>query len=205
MGASHAALKSDAHALAVQTAGLIAHGFERYHREFLQVTGRAKRRFERRDWTGGQAGARERLGVGGRGGGGVGGGVRTLLGRRAQDGALWTAIRAEHSQSVVGHPAAEIAETFFNSVTRRLFHTVGTNPAIEYLDFRFERVPGPLAASPCRKFPAQPDAAAAVRALLAEYAFAAPWADLERDAALAGGEIERAWAAGEAQIGKTHV
>ena len=46
MGAGHAAGKSDAHALAVQTAGLITHGFERYHREFLGVTARAKRRFE---------------------------------------------------------------------------------------------------------------------------------------------------------------
>ena len=200
MGAGHAALKSDAHALAVRTAGLIAHGFERYHREFLQVTGRAKRRFEQRDWTGGQADARERLELYGRVIDELVAGLRTLLGPRAQDGALWSAIRAEHSQSVVGHPAAEIAETFFNSVTRRLFHTVGTNPTIEYLDFRFERIPGPLAASPCRKFPAQPDAAAAVRALLADCAFAAKWADLERDAALAGGEIERAWAAGGAPL-----
>ncbi len=39
-----------------------------------------------------------------------------------------------------------------------------------------------------------------MRALLAECAFAAPWADLERDAALAGGEIERAWAAGAAPL-----
>jgi isocitrate dehydrogenase kinase/phosphatase len=191
---------TDGAPLAARAAELARHGFERYYREFLQVTGRAKRRFEQRDWSGAQADARERLELYGRVIDELVAELRGLLGAREHDAALWTAIRAEHSRTVVGHPATEIAETFFNSVTRRIFHTVGTNPVIEYLDFTFERLPGPLPASPCRTFPARPDAAAAVRKLLEECAFAAPWADLARNAGLAGRQIDRAWAAGGAPL-----
>lgn len=111
---------------------------------------------------------------------------------------MWAEMRGAHSRALPEQPAAEIAETFFNSVTRRVFHTVGINAAIEYLDFSAE----PKAASPgaarCREYAVQPDTAAAVRALLEDYGFAVPWADLGRDARLVARRIERGWADGAA-------
>src|SRR5512134_707343 len=52
---------ADRAALAERGASLIHQGFEAYHRDFLEITRRAKGRFEQRDWAGAMADARERL------------------------------------------------------------------------------------------------------------------------------------------------
>ena len=61
----------------------------------------------------------------------------------ARDEALWSAVRGAHSHIVLGHPAAEIAETFFNSVTTKILHRmhfrndfIFVRPAVstEYID-----------------------------------------------------------------------
>jgi isocitrate dehydrogenase kinase/phosphatase len=187
--------------LAAKAAAVIRRAFDRYSREFTAITQRAKARFENRDWLGGQSDSHERLELYERVIQQSLGELRPLLADRERDVALWTEMRTVYSVAVVGHPASEIAETFFNSVTRRVFDTVGTNPELEYLDFRFERVPGPIHSVPFRTVAATPDTAGAVRALLSAYPFRVAYADPERDALQAAEEIERAWAAGGAPLG----
>ena len=191
---------ADRAALAERGASIIHQGFEAYHRDFLEVTRRARGRFERQDWPGAVADARERLDLYARRIAAVVPDVRGALGERVRDETLWTALRAAHSHVVLGHPAAEIAETFFNSVTRRIFQTVGINPAIEYLDFRFERVPVLTTRRSYETYPTEPSVAAAVHALLADCRFAVPFADPDRDAGLAAREIEAYWEAGKAPL-----
>jgi len=185
-------------ALADRGADLIARGFERYHREFLAISRRGKARFETRDWHGALADGRERLLLYNDVLQQVLGELKPILGSRAEDTTLWSEMRSAHARAVLGNPAGEIAETFFNSVTRRFLRTVGTNPGVEYLDFRFERVLGPVGTMGYRNFSAEPDAVSAVRALLDHFAFAVPWADVNGDAHRAGAEIARAWDEGEA-------
>lgn len=186
---------------AAKAADRIHRAFERYGREFTEITRRARIRFEERDWLGGQSDSRERLELYERVIQDALGDLRALLGVRERDVGLWTRMRTEFSVAIAGHPASEIAETFFNSVTRRVFETVGTNPELEYLDFRFERVVGPFHNVPFRIFRATPDTTSAVRALLAAHPFRVAYADPERDAAVVAAEIERAWAAGGAPLG----
>jgi isocitrate dehydrogenase kinase/phosphatase len=121
-----------------------------------------------------------------------------VLGTRAHDLSLWSAIRAAHAAAVLGHPADELAETFFNSITRRVLQTVGTNQAVEYLDFRFERLGQPAAELAVRSFAVEGGARDAVRALLSALPFRAPWAHRDADADRAAAEIEREWAGGGA-------
>src|SRR3990172_1459924 len=102
---------ADRAALAERGASIIHQGFEAYHRDFLVVTRRARGRFERQDWPGALADARERLDLYGRRIAAVVPDVRGALGERVRDESLWTALRAAHSHVVLGHPAAEIAET----------------------------------------------------------------------------------------------
>lgn len=185
-----------------QAADLVHQGFGHYQGEFVGITRRAKRRFEHRDWQGGAADTRERLDLYEIMIRNVVAEVTQYLGASTKDPAFWTAMRTAHSALIVGHPAAEIAETFFNSVTRRVFRTVGINPAIEYLDFQFERVSGGglLSAVPYRTTPVAGDSATAVRALLEGSGFRAPLLDLAHDAGLAGRSIDQAWAAGGAPL-----
>jgi isocitrate dehydrogenase kinase/phosphatase len=189
---------ADRAALAERGASIIHQGFEAYHRDFLEVTRRAKGRFERQDWPGALADARERLDLYPRRIAAVVPDVRVH--GRARPGRVGVdGVRAAHSHVVLSHPAAEIAETFFNSVTRRIFQTVGINPAIST---------STSGSSACRCSPragptgphTELSVATAVRRLLDDCRFAVPFADADRDAGLAAREIEAYWEAGKAPL-----
>ncbi len=191
---------ADRAALAERGATLVHQGFEAYLRDFLEVTRRAQGRFERRDWAGMAADTRERLDLYPRRIAPTVAEIRALLGDRARDEPLWAGMRAAHSHLVLGRPAAELAETFFNSVTRRIFQTVGINPAIEYLDFRFERVPVLTGRRSYASYPIESGMADAVADVLAGCRFARPFADADHDARAVGREIAAHWEAGKAPL-----
>ena len=48
-------------------------------------------------------------------------------------------MRALYSERIDDFPDVELAETFFNSVTRRLFVTVGVDERIEFVDLDIRR------------------------------------------------------------------
>ena len=61
--------------------------------------------------------------------------VHDILEDAVMERTVWAAMKARSTRcSRRAEPDAELAETFFNSVTRRVFSTVGVDPAIEYLD-----------------------------------------------------------------------
>jgi isocitrate dehydrogenase kinase/phosphatase len=114
-------------------AEIILKGFERYHRSFIEISRRASSRFVNRDWQGIQRDAVERLDLYNRV---VMDGVRKLqeLGAGSKDKNLWAVMKDQYSVLLVGRDDSELAETFFNSTTRRIFTTVGVDPLIEYVD-----------------------------------------------------------------------
>ena len=79
-------------------------------------------------------------------------------------------------------PDAELAQTFFNSVTRRIFSTVGVDPGIEYL----ESTPLPPDADAERAMVAEWTGpvidAAMIRSLLESYEWSVPYAQIAGDA-----------------------
>ena len=107
--------------------------YDRYHGGFEEITRRARERFERRDWRGAQADATERLALYRTHVDGAVADVRDILQDAVMERTLWAAMRARHALGARGRPDAELAQTFFNSVTRRVFSTVGVDAAIEYL------------------------------------------------------------------------
>jgi len=180
-------------------AAVIHDGFEEYHRAFLEISRRAKQRFEQADWRGVLADQHERLDLYGAVLRAVLDRVRPLVDPHAGS-AFWSAARGRYAESIAGHPAAELAETFFNSVTRRMLDTVGVNPAVEFLDFEFVRVAGPLTRSLTCVFPAGDGLVGAIRRVLEHAGFAIPFEDPVRDAAEVARRIERRWAAAAASL-----
>lgn len=186
--------------LSERGAAVIRRGFDRYEHEFLNVTRRAKARFETRDWIGVQCDARDRLELYNGIITTVVADTRSALGEREGDIGVWTEMRAVYSSAILGHPAGEIAETFFNSVTRRIFATIGVNPAIEYVDYRFQRIPVAPQGRPFREYATRESTKAAVCRLLEDHAFAVAYEDLDRDAHLVAGAIARNWETGKAPL-----
>jgi isocitrate dehydrogenase kinase/phosphatase len=135
--------------LANEAAPAVAEAFEAHQQAFAAITRRARDRFLAADWTGAVDDAGERLDLYGHSIDGIEELIRRTLGQRVRDELVWAAMKAVYSANVVGRPDREIAETFFNSVTRRIFATAGVNAEIEFVETDFE-MPSPSHRSVCR-------------------------------------------------------
>lgn len=148
---------------------------------FGAVTARARGRFERRAWAAAQADARERLALWPAAVDGAVADVRGVLDDRRRVRAEAVELKWLYVDLVANRPDRELAETFFNSVTRRVFHTVGSQPDAEFT----ESVPlhrddrrGPV----FRAYPTSRVDAGVVERILADAPLSAPWADRRGDA-----------------------
>ncbi len=184
----------DSNSRAAAAATAIEDAFEAYHARFHAITRRARERFERRDWRGAQADATERLALYKEHVDRALAAVRDMLGTTAADADAWEDVKWLHAALIVDREDCELGETFFNSVTRRIFATVGVNPLVEYV--LPESDPGDDAGAPItRCYAREGDTPALVRRLLAELAWRAPWADVARDASQVAERIDAAAAA----------
>ncbi len=127
--------------LANLAAEAIKRGFDDYRTRFRIVTRRAPGRFVQRDWLGGQDDAVERLELYGNSIAGLVRQINELLDVRSRDHLIWVSIKAVYSGLIAGSDDWELAETYFNSVTRRIFDTVGVDPSIEFVATDFDTPP----------------------------------------------------------------
>jgi isocitrate dehydrogenase kinase/phosphatase len=109
----------------------IADAFARYNAEFRALTRRAPLRFDARDSRAGQRDAVERIELYDRFVTQTVAELREILGPQAQRRELWRDVREEFALLVSALPDKEFTKTFFSSISRRLFGTVGVAPDVE--------------------------------------------------------------------------
>lgn len=174
--------------------------YARYEDEFLALTRRARRRFEAADWRGAHADALERLDLRPRCVDRAVDELRGALGAAAADPRLRQRMKAEYEYGLEDRPDAELAKTFFNSVTRRVFGTVGVNPHAEFTITDVEPRPVGAGAPPFAEYRRHGSTHALVKELLRDHAHAVPYRDLDRDARLVAATVDAYLAvAGEAR------
>jgi isocitrate dehydrogenase kinase/phosphatase len=175
----------------VTAAGTAIHAaYDEYARGFEAITRRGRTRFEQRDWAGAQADATERLALYKAHVDGAVADVRDILQDAVMERTVWAGMKRDHASRVRHRPDAELAETFFNSVTRRVFSTVGVDPAIEYLEpDLLGTVPGDEAAI-FQSYSVSRIDADLVRQILLSFSWSVPYAQLGRDAGLVAELIE---------------
>jgi isocitrate dehydrogenase kinase/phosphatase len=127
--------------LANVAAQQIYDGFERYGRRFRETTCQAQKRFEAKEWPGQRADALARLNLYRQIVDGVVIVIQNLLGERLTKKMVWASMKAVYSGLIADRADWELAETFFNSITRRIFTTVGVDPRIEFVDPDFDLPP----------------------------------------------------------------
>ncbi|MEL6820939.1 MAG: bifunctional isocitrate dehydrogenase kinase/phosphatase [Calditrichota bacterium] len=127
--------------IAAQTAKAMMRSFEGFFTQFKSITRRAKGRFEQRHWHGMQTDAAVRLKVYRRATDMALADIEDIMGSRINELELWSKAKQDYSQLLTDREDWELAETFYNSVTRRVFTTVGVNPLIEFVDTGFETPP----------------------------------------------------------------
>jgi isocitrate dehydrogenase kinase/phosphatase len=176
--------------LAVRGAGLIREGFLAFHHQFQSITTRAHSRFENRDWAGIQKDAQERLVLYNRVVMQVVGRLQDLLGDDYKNKVVWASMKQSYSPLIEDLEDLELAETFFNSTTRRIFATVGVDPEIEFVASDFENPNLQFEIPIYRSYPLDRPCSRLVLEILQDYPFRVSYADLAGDAALAARQIE---------------
>ena len=165
-------------------------GFEEYVARFGAINQRARRRFEERDWSGMQHDAVERLRLYTVVVDRVMESVGQLLGPRADDPLVWVAVKAVYSGLISDRQDWELAETFYNSVTRRVFGTVGVAEHIEFVDSDFDTPPIPSRDPVFLTFDRAESTAQLVTEILTAFAHAVPYRRLEADAEAVAARID---------------
>ena len=119
--------------LAQSCATCIHERFHDYQDRFRRITLRAPARFMNRQWVQVQADTTEMLNLYATVTDQTETGIRSLLKDRVAEEMIWTVAKADYTARIAGREDRELAETFFNSVTRRIFGTVGVNRQIEFV------------------------------------------------------------------------
>ena len=160
-------------------AAAIVAAFARYNAAYRAITRRAPDRFENRDWSGSQSDVVERLELYASMVNQTVSELRQRLGGDALDTNLWIAIKASYSERIAALADPEFLKTFFSSITRRLFGTVGVNPQIEYFALDIDPLRGIGSEVVTNRYGNRGSIELLFEELLSDYRFRTPWRDFE--------------------------
>lgn len=184
------AAQSRSGALARTVAETIVAGFVRYNDDFREITRRAQRRFEQRDWAGNRRDAVERIELYERSVMRSVGEVCELLGEREHDRDLWEAIKTHYAERIEQYPDPEFFKTFFSSITRRVFATIGVDPKVEFIALDVTPTEHMLELVQRRVYVNRGDTQYLFDELLADFSFAVPYRDTERTLEYLSAEVD---------------
>lgn len=160
----------------------ILHGFDRHYRLFRETSTKAKERWEDGDWAAVRDASSARIDMYDRR---VAEAVETItrtFADVAKDESIWSAIKRAYIALLHEHCQPECAETFYNSVARRVLDRRYYRN--EYIFWRpatsTEHLDGSEPTYRCY-YPASDDLRPCLREAIAAFGLARPFVDLERD------------------------
>jgi isocitrate dehydrogenase kinase/phosphatase len=180
-------------ALARDCARAIFDAFGDYNAEFRAVTHRARLRFETRDWAAGRRDATERIDLYDRYVAHTADMMRQRLGPRATDRDLWVRIRTCFEDEIQDFIDLEFEKTFFSSITRRLFGTVGVDPEVEFVALDLDPLSKIRPPQALNVYEYAGNPARLVEEILEDHSFESPWEDFRASTDFVVAELARAW------------
>jgi isocitrate dehydrogenase kinase/phosphatase len=174
---------------AVVCAQRLVEAFAAYNAEFRAITRRAPGRFDDRDWKGSQRDAVERIELYDRFVMQTVEAMRTLLGERALDRELWALTRDAFAVAIEDLPDTEFTKTFFSSITRRLFGTVGVAPELEFVATELDPLAGIRSHVVTNTYANRGSLQLLIEDLLDHLTFKSPWKDFDQSVAHVTSEI----------------
>ena len=152
--------------------------FADYNARFRSITQRAKRRFERREWTAARLDAIERIELYDVCVAETSRRLESELGSRVGDRGLWSQVRDRYAALIAPLLDQELNKTFFNTLTRRFFKTRGVDAASEFVALDIEptdRLTHPVARL---NYSATRSPEELFQRVLAGFRFEVPYADI---------------------------
>jgi isocitrate dehydrogenase kinase/phosphatase len=180
-------------ALARDCARAIFDAFGAYNAEFRAVTRRARLRFEARDWVAARHDATERIDLYDRYVHETTEAFRARLGERATDRALWIRIKGCFEDEIRDFIDLEFEKTFFSSITRRLFATIGVDPEVEFVALDLDPLSKIRPPQALNVYQHTGPLADMVEEILEDHSFESPWEDFKASTDFVVRELIRAW------------
>jgi len=178
--------------LATSTVATILEGYRTYRTYFQDITSRALERFVRCDWSGIQDDAVERLEAYQKILVAVVAELADRLEDRSDDPAFWMEAKTCFAAAMDQVSDPDLAETFFNSVVRRLANIIGADPRVEFVRDAPRPLPIPKAERDYQTFSAADRPLEELCRMILE---ASPLADgfqnIRRDARLMAAHLDR--------------
>lgn len=174
--------------LANLTAKTIHSAYHDYQSQFEILTGRAQLYFEQRQWAKQRQNGVERLELYKEIVDPLVAQIHQILQERVHEKLIWASMKAVYSNLIEENTGCELAETFFNSVTRRIFTTIGVDPQIEFVATDFDIHQSGITAV-YRTYDVQRDVSETIEQILQDYGLRVRFVDLGQDAQLIAQEI----------------
>ena len=183
-----------------QLARRLVDAFAHYNAEFRAITRRAPLRFDARDWKGSQHDAVERIELYDRYVNQTIAELRVALRAAAAERDLWRQTRAQFAAQIGALPDPEFTKTFFSSISRRLFGTVGVAPDIEFVATELDPLAAVHTAVGTNSYVNHGSLPLLFEDLLGDLRFRSAWRDLDKSIAHVVSEV-----GAHLQIGRAHV
>jgi isocitrate dehydrogenase kinase/phosphatase len=174
-------------------AAQIAEHFRAYNEEFGRITRRAALNFLAEDWQSAQRDAVARIELYDQRVTRCVTAIGADLRERRRDVALWAEIKRAYEMLVARRPDSDFYRTFFNSVSRELFGTVGVNTDVEFCATNVGRASGSV---PIRVYRTGASLPTAVREIIADLPFGAAVNDQDAAVHRISAEIGRYFESG---------
>lgn len=168
--------------LIAECSQVIYDGFIRYNNYFHRMTRRARTRFEQRDWKGHQQDIVDRVDLYEKSVRRIVLALRKILGDRVTDKRLWHEIRSYFAERLNQVPDNDFIKTFFNSTTRRIFGTKGSDPEIEFISSSPSDDLHLIMSLNIRRYPYWVSLQRIFETILDDFSFRIPYDDISRNA-----------------------
>ncbi|MEM7465609.1 MAG: isocitrate dehydrogenase kinase/phosphatase AceK regulatory subunit, partial [Pseudomonadota bacterium] len=165
--------------------------FSNYNNNFRRINQRAQKRFEAKDWPGLQNDLGERIELYSKSVSRSVAALEKQLGENHQNRTFWAALKTYYGERVDGVPDGEFSKTYFNSICRRVFKTVGIDPEIEFVTLRLETEEHHRHLAKHQRYLNWTSAREFIDRLLEDFEFDASYRDKSRDADFIEDEIAR--------------
>ncbi|MDH4311627.1 MAG: bifunctional isocitrate dehydrogenase kinase/phosphatase [Gammaproteobacteria bacterium] len=176
--------------LVADCARLLVDAFADYNAEFRSVTQRAPQHFEERDWRASQKDAVERIELYDKYVTGSVELMRQRLGEDVHERAIWSSVKRRFDEIIDPLPDNEFIKTFFSSVTRKTFGTVGVDPAVEFIALDLDPLGNVRTHVETKVYANRGDIELLAEELLADFSFRTPYRDFEHSVKMIAGEVK---------------
>jgi isocitrate dehydrogenase kinase/phosphatase len=176
-------------ALVDECAAALVQNFADYNAEFRAITRRAPQRFEARDWRGSQRDAVERIELYDKCVNRAVAHMRERLGEDAIERALWSSIKRRFTELINELTDLEFDKTFFNSVTRRTFGTIGVDAAVEFVALDLDPIGSITTPIETTVYGNRGSLELLFEEVLADFRFRTPYLDFDRSVRIITNEV----------------